>query len=272
VVVLVALVPLLQTIAQSFTNARLASERPVSFVGLNNYITLLHDTDFYHSVWVTVQFALVTEAFEFGLGLWMALVVNAKFPGRGAMRGAMLVPWAIITVVSAQIWKWMYHDVYGVFNDLLVNKLHLLSHGVAWIADPATSLPAVAAIDIWKTTPFVALLLLAGLQVIPDDIYEAALVDGANAFQQLIYITLPLLRPAVLIALIFRTLDALRVFDVFYVIFGSRPDTMTMAIYAQQTIVSFASLGYGSTIAVAIFAIIGVFVVTYVALLKVEPE
>jgi trehalose/maltose transport system permease protein len=170
------------------------------------------------------------------------------------------------------MWKWMYHDVYGVFNDLLVDRLHLLSRGVAWIADPSTSFAAVAAVDIWKTTPFVALLLLAGLQVIPDDIYEAALVDGANALQRLVYITLPLLRPAILIALIFRTLDALRVFDVFYVIFGSRPDTMTMALYAQQTLVSFANLGYGSAIAVAIFAIIGVFVLMYVAVVKVEPE
>jgi trehalose/maltose transport system permease protein len=270
VVALVALIPLLQTISQSFTNARLASERPVSFVGLNNYINLLQDGDFLHSIWVTIQFTVVTVALEFLFGLCIALVVNSNFKGRGFMRAAMLVPWAIITVVSAQMWKLMYNDVYGVFNDLLVDKLHILSANIAWVSDPNTSIPAIAAVDIWKTTPFVALLLLAGLQVIPGDIYEAARVDGANAIQQFLRLTLPLLRPAILVTMIFRTLDSLRVFDVFYVMFGSRPDTMTMAIYAQQNIVSFSLLGYGSTVAIAIFVVIGIFVVAYVTLLKVE--
>jgi trehalose/maltose transport system permease protein len=272
VVAAVALVPLLQTISQSFTNARLASERAVLFVGLQNYINLLQDGDFLHSIWVTIQFTIMTVAFEFILGLGIAMVVNSNFKGRGFMRAAMLVPWAIITVVSAQMWKWMYNDVYGVFNDLLVDKLHILSSNIAWVSDPGTSIPAIAAVDIWKTTPFVALLLLAGLQVIPGDIYEAARVDGANAIQQFFRLTLPLLRPAIVVTMIFRTLDSLRVFDVFYVMFGSRPDTMTMAIYAQQNIVSFSLMGYGSSVAIAIFVIIGIFVVAYVTLLKVEAS
>src|SRR4029450_1324197 len=199
----------------------------------------------------------------------IALVVNSNFRGRGATRAAMLVPWAIPTVVSATMWKWMYHDIYGVFNDLLI-KVHLLGQNVAWIADPATALFAVAAVDIWKTTPFVALLLLAGLQVIPGDIYEAANVDGANPIQQFMRLTLPLLRPAILVTLIFRTLDSLRVFDVFYVMFGNRADTQTMAVYDQQIITAFSDLGYGSAISVAIFLIIGIFVVMYVTFLKIE--
>ena len=270
VVSLVALIPLLQTIAQSFTNARLASERAVSFVGLTNYVNLITDTDFLRSIWVTVQFAVVTVVFEFLLGLLIALVVNSNFKGRGFMRAAMLVPWAIITVVSAQMWKWMYNDIYGVFNDLLVDKLHILSANVAWVSQPATQLPSIEAIDIWKSTPFVALLLLAGLQVIPGDIYEAARVDGANGVQQFLSLTLPLLRPAIIVTMIFRTLDALRVFDVFYVMFGSQPNTMPMAVYAQQNIVSFSLLGYGSTVAIAIFIIIGIFVVGYMTAFKVE--
>ena len=270
VVGLVALIPLLQTISQSFTNARLASERPVSFVGLTNYVNLLTDTDFLRSIWVTVQFTIITVAFEFLLGLLIALVVNSNFKGRGFMRAAMLVPWAIITVVSAQMWKWMYNDIYGVVNDFLVDKLHLLSSNVAWVSNPATQLPSIEAIDIWKATPFVALLLLAGLQVIPGDIYEAARVDGANGLQQFFSLTLPLMRPAIVVTMIFRTLDSLRVFDVFYVMFGSNPTTMPMAVYAQQNIVSFSLLGYGSTVAIAIFVIIGVFVVAYMTLLKVE--
>jgi trehalose/maltose transport system permease protein len=272
VVAIVALIPLSQTVGQSFTNARLASARPISFVGLQNYINLLQDGDFLHSIWVTVEFTVYTVAFEFILGLGIAMVVNSNFKGRGFMRAAMLVPWAIITVVSAQMWKLMYSDIYGVVNDLLVDKLHVLPKNIAWVSDPNTSIPAIAAIDIWKTTPFVALLLLAGLQVIPGDIYEAARVDGANAIQQFFRLTLPLLRPAVVVTMIFRTLDSLRVFDVFYVMFGSRPDTMTMAIYAQQEIVTFSLMGYGSTVAVAIFVIIALFVVAYVTLLKVEAS
>lgn len=272
VVVLVALVPLIQTISQSFTNARLASERPVAIVGLTNYVNLLTDSDFLRSIWVTVQFAVVTVVFEFLLGLIIALVVNSNFKGRGLMRAAMLIPWAIITVVSAQMWKWMYNDIYGVFNDILVNKLHILPTYVAWVSNPATQLPAIEAIDIWKATPFVALLLLAGLQVIPGDIYEAARVDGANGLQQFFSLTLPLLRPAIVVTMIFRTLDALRVFDVFYVMFGSNPGTMPMAVYAQQNIVSFSLLGYGSTVAVAIFVIIGIFVVAYMTAFRVETS
>jgi len=272
VVALIALIPLAQTFWQSLTNARLASERPVMFVGLTNYINLLTDADFRWSIWVTVQFTIVTVAFEFVLGLIIALVVNSNFKGRGFMRAAMLVPWAIITVVSAQMWKWMYNDVYGVINDLLVDKLNILPSNVAWISNPATQMPAIEAIDIWKATPFVALLLLAGLQVIPTDIYEAARVDGANGLQQFWSLTLPLLKPAILVTMIFRTLDALRVFDVFYVMFGSNPTTMPMAVYAQQYLVTFSQLGYGSAVAIAIFLIIGIFVVAYMTLFKVEAS
>jgi trehalose/maltose transport system permease protein len=272
VVVLVAVVPLLQTVYQSLTDARLASVRPVQFVGLRNYTDLLTDGQFLNSIKVTVLFTVLTVAFEFVLGMIIALVVNSNFKGRGPMRAAMLVPWAIPTVVSATMWKWMYHDIYGVINDLLVTKLHILPQNVAWIADPATAVPAIAAVDIWKTTPFMALLLLAGLQVIPTDIYEAANVDGANPVQQFFRLTLPLLRPAILVALIFRTLDSLRVFDVFYVMFGNRADTQTMAVYDQQVITAFSDLGYGGALSVAIFVIIGIFVVTYVTFLKVEAQ
>ena len=216
-------------------------------MGLENYRTLWHDTFFRDAVVETVKFTLITVSFEFVLGLIIALVVNSNFKGRGLMRAVMLVPWAIPTVVAAKMWQWMLDDTYGVINDLGV-RLHILSHSRAWISDPSTALGAVCAVDIWKTTPFVALLLLAGLQVIPNDLYEAAAVDGASKLQQFWRITLPLLRPAILVALIFRTLDALRVFDVFFVFFGNRPDTQTMAIYAQSTIVDDGHVGYGAAV------------------------
>jgi trehalose/maltose transport system permease protein len=268
----VAIYPLAQTIYQSFTNQEfLAGIEPTKWVGLQNYKDLWHDTIFRDAVWVTIKFTLITVSFEFVLGMIIALVVNSSFKGRGAMRAVMLVPWAIPTVVAAQMWKWMFDDIFGVINDL-GKRTHILSHGHAWIADPSTALGAVCAVDIWKTTPFVALLLLAGLQVIPGDLYEAAAVDGANKLQQFWRITLPLLMPAILVTLIFRTLDALRVFDIFYVFFGNRPDTQTMAIYDQSTIVGDGHVGYGGAISVAIFLIISLFVVIYVTFMRVSEQ
>lgn len=272
VVALVALYPLGQTIYQSFTNQQfLAGIEPTKFVGLSNYRYLIHDSIFRNSVVVTVKFTVITVFFEFLLGMVIALVVNSNFKGRGVMRAVMLVPWAIPTVVSAQMWKWMYDDTFGVINDAGM-RLHLIHHNVAWISQPNTALGAVAAMDIWKTTPFVALILLSGLQVIPTELYEAADVDGASKWRQFWRITMPLLRPAILVALIFRTLDALRVFDVFYVFFGSRLDTQTMAIYDQNTIVATGDVGYGSAISVAIFLIIGLFVAIYVTFMRVEQQ
>ena len=271
VVALVAMYPLGKTVFQSFTNQEFLALEPTKWVGLQNYTTLIHDTFFRHSIWTTVKFTLITVTFEFALGLAIALVVNSSFKGRGLMRAVMLVPWAIPTVVAAQMWKWMLDDTFGVINDLFV-RIHLISHSHAWIADPGTALGAVCAVDIWKTTPFVALLLLAGLQVIPGDLYEAAEVDGASTLQQFWKITFPLLKPAILVTLIFRSLDALRVFDVFYVFFGNRPDTQTMAIYAQSTIVGDGHVGYGAAISVAIFLIIAIFVVIYVTLNRITEE
>jgi trehalose/maltose transport system permease protein len=200
----------------------------------------------------------------------IALVIHSNFKGRGVVRTSMLVPWAIPTVVSAQMWKWMYNDVYGVVNDFLVTRLHLLSHAHAFTTDPSTSLWSIVAVDVWKTTPFMALLLLAGLQVIPGDIYEASMVDGASKWNQFWQLTLPLLKPAILVALIFRTLDAFRVFDVVYVMTKYEPSTMTLSVYAQQAIFGIQRLGRGSAASVVIFVIIGLLVILYTRIVKVE--
>jgi trehalose/maltose transport system permease protein len=270
IVAVVAFYPLGLTVWQSFTNEQfLAGLQPVEFVGLDNYRDLLDDTFFRDAVWLTIKFTLITVIFEFVLGMIIALVVNSGFKGRGVMRAVMLVPWAIPTVVSAAMWKWMYNDIFGVINDALT-RLHIVDHNIAWTT--VYPLASVAAVDIWKTTPFVALLLLAGLQVIPNELYEAANVDGVSKWHQFWRITLPLLKPAILVTLIFRTLDALRVFDVFYVFFGSRPDTQTMAIYDQNTIVTIGDVGYGAAISVAIFLIIALFVVIYTTVVRVEQD
>src|SRR3954464_955959 len=274
-VAFVAIYPLGKTIYQSFTNEEfLAGITPTEWVGLDNFFGpagVIHDTIFKNAIIETIKFTVITVTIEFALGLIIALVVNSKFKGRGLMRAVMLVPWAIPTVVAAKMWQWMLDDTFGVINDAGV-RLHILSHSHAWISEPSTALGAVCAVDIWKTTPFVALLLLAGLQVIPQDLYEAAEVDGASVLQQFWKITLPLLKPAILVTLIFRTLDALRVFDVFYVFFGNRPDTQTMAIYAQSTIVGDGHVGYGAAISVAIFLIIAIFVVIYVTVSRAVSD
>jgi trehalose/maltose transport system permease protein len=270
IVLVVAVYPLVNTFYLSLTNKRLGSTRAVRFVGLQNYQDLFSDSLWNSSLWHTIVFTVFSVGFETIIGMAIALIINSNFRGRGFVRASMLVPWAIPTVVSATMWQWMYHDVFGVVNDLLVYRLHILPSKVAWMANPSTALPAIIAVDVWKTTPFMALLLLAGLQLISGDIYEASRVDGANKWQQFWQITLPLLRPALLVALIFRTLDAFRVFDVIFVMKVYAPETMTVAVYTRQKLIDLQRLGAGSAAAVVIFVIILVLVVLYTRLVRVE--
>jgi trehalose/maltose transport system permease protein len=285
VILLVAAWPLYQAFALSFTNERLGRPGQGEFIGLENYTDLLfniqerpdgttrvrYDGDFYLSVRNTIVLTLVSVALETVLGLGIALVINSKFVGRGVMRTAVLVPWAIPTIVSAKMWQWMYNDVFGVFNDMLL-RVGILDSPIAWLANQATALMAIVAMEVWKTTPFMALLLLAGLQVISGDIYEAADIDGANKVQQFFSITLPLLRPALLVALIFRTLDALRIFDAIKVMTNGGSGTEVMATYAYRNLFDFQKIGYGNAISVVMFVIIAVFVVIYITTLGIEEE
>jgi trehalose/maltose transport system permease protein len=272
VVVLVALYPLFQSFRLSFTNARFGSPRPEVYVGFDNYRRLLEDSVFHAAMQHTIVFTVGSVAIETVLGIVIALIINSHFTGRGAVRTSMLIPWAIPTVVSSQLWKFMYNQDNGVINDLLVYRLGILNSPVAWIANPTTSLPAIIAVDVWKTTPFMALLLLAGLQIIPGDVYEAATVDGASKWQQFWQITLPLLKPALLVALIFRTLDAFRVFDVIFVMKGAALDTISLAIYARQTMIDQQYLGRGAAASVVIFLCIALLVIVYSRLVRVEES
>ena len=262
VVVLVAGYPLAQVFYWSFFKADIAFVEPPGFVGLESCADLFQDPDFRQALWNTLKFTVVSVSLETVLGLAIALIIHSNFRGRGLVRTAILIPWAIPTVVSAKMWQWMLNDVYGVINVLGV-KLGLLSQKVAFLARPELLLPSIIAVDVWKTTPFMALLLLAGLQMIPEELYEAASIDGASRWQQFWSITLPLLTPALVVALIFRTLDALRVFDVVFVMSGVNPATRTLAVYNRQTLVDFQDLGYGSAISVAILVIIFAFVLLY---------
>ena len=228
------------------------------------------DRDFLHGIGTTLAFATISVTLELLIALFMAMTVNSEFAGRGLMRAVMLVPWAIPTVISARLWELMLKDTSaGIVNRVLMD-LSIIDGPKAWLSDVSLQLPAAIMVDVWKTSPFMALLLLAGLQTIPKDLYEAAAVDGATRVRQFFSITLPLLRPTIGVALIFRTLDALRVFDLFNVLFGRQQ--LTMATYNYETLVNNQRDGYASAVSMIIFVLISVFAFFYVRLLNVENE
>ena len=267
VVVLVIGYPLAQVVVYSFLKYKLDGVTPASFVGLENYAFVLSDPDWWRAVWNTLVFTFFSVTLETILGLVVALVANAKFKGRTFFRIAILIPWAIPTVVSSQIWKWMFNDVYGVVNLLLTN-FHIIPEKIAWLAVPETAIPVIIAVDVWKTVPFMALLILAGLQTIPGDMYEAGAIDGATGVKTFFYLTLPFIMPTLLVALIFRTLDALRVFDIFYIMVGGAGDMATMATYNRLQLIDFLDAGVGSATSVIILVFIMVFVVLYTRISK----
>ena len=262
VLALVAGWPLLRTIWFAFTDARLDDMAAAEFIGLGNFVLLAEDETWWRAVRNTVWFTIVSVSLETVLGMIIALVLNARFAGRGLMRAAVLIPWAIPTIVSAKMWGWMYHDQFGVVNDVLL-ALGVIAEPVAWTADPGLAIYAVIAVDVWKTTPFMALLLLAGLQMLPAECYESARVDGVHPVKVFFRITLPLIKPALMVAVIFRALDALRVFDLIYVLTSNSEDTMSMSVYARQQLVDFQEVGFGSAASTMLFMIIAAFTVLY---------
>jgi trehalose/maltose transport system permease protein len=271
VLALVAGWPLLRTIWFGFTDANLSDLGAAEFIGLINYYYLLQDPDWWNAVWNTFVFATVSVTLETVLGLGIALALNAHFRGRGLLRAAVLIPWAIPTVVSAQMWSWMFNDVFGVINHALL-AIGLIAEPIAWTASPDTALIAVIMVDVWKTTPFMALLLLAGLQMLPQECYESAKVDGVHPVKVFFKVTLPLVKPALMVAVIFRVLDALRIFDLIYVMTGNNKDTMSMSVYARQQLVDFQDVGYGSAAATLLFLIIALVTVVYLTLGRVGRE
>lgn len=263
--------PLLRTFWFSLSDANLANLAEAHFIGLDNYRYLFEDPGWWQAVRNTLFFAGISVTLETCLGLAVALALNASFPGRALLRAAILVPWAIPTVVSAKMWTWMYNDVFGIINHLLL-AVGLIKAPLAWMASPDLALLAIILVDVWKSTPFMALLLLAGLQMLPRECYESAAVDGVHPLKVFFRVTLPLLWPALAVALIFRLLDALRVFDLIYVMTGNSNDTMSMSVYARQQLVDFQDVGYGSAAATLLFLLIAVFTIVYLTLTRVGRE
>jgi len=234
-----------------------------TFTGLDNYIYLLGDSRFWNALKNTAYFTGVSVALELMLGLSVAVLLNRAFKGKGFMRAVVLIPWAVPTVVSAKMWEWIYNTDFGILN-------YILGTDVNWLGSTFWAINAAIFMDVWKTTPFVALLLIAGLQVIPTDLYSAAKVDGAGNWYIFTRITLPLLMPVILIVLVFRTLDAFRVFDAVYVLTGGGPanTTETLSIYAYKVLFQLLQFGYGSTLSVIVFLCVGLISVFYAGLLS----
>jgi len=233
------------------------------FAGLANFARLLGDGRFWNALGNTVYFTALSVAAELALGLAIALLMARAFAGQGALRAVVLLPWAIPTVVAARMWEWMYNGDFGVIN-------YLLGTDVNWLGDPVWAIHAAIVMDVWKSTPFAALLLLAGRLAIAPDLYQAARLDGAGAWASFRYVTLPLLRPLIFIVLIFRTIDAFRVFDAIYVLTGGGPadTTETLSIYAYKVLFQGLEFGYGSALAVAVFVCVAAVTAVYVRMLR----
>lgn len=280
--VCVAAWPLMRTIWFSLTDAKLSTLYDAKWIGFDNYLSMrtlssgkviwrgtLVDPAWWNAVWNTVRFSILSVSIETALGLIVALVLNAEFRGRALVRAAILIPWAIPTIVSAKMWSWMLNDQFGIINDMLMS-LGLISTPVAWTANVDTAMLAVLMVDVWKTTPFMALLILAGLQMVPRDIYEAARIDGIHPVKVFFRVTLPLVRPALMVAIIFRMLDALRIFDLIYVLTPNSAATKTMSVISRENMIDFDKFAYGAAQSTLLFAIIAIFVSLYIWLGRVD--
>jgi ABC-type sugar transport system permease subunit len=249
----VSVYPVLLGLWLSFRDTTLASPTD-TFIGLSNYLQLFSDGQFWNAWIHTIQFTTASTLLETSIGLMIALVLSERFRGRGIVRAAMLVPWAIPTVVTSKMFGWLFDGQHGLVNYLL-RSVGLIQHNVDWYGSPDFALTTIIIADVWKTTPFMALLLLAGLQTIPDSLAEASVIDGANPWQQFWYVRLPLLAPSLLIASMFRALDAFRIFDLVYVLTGGGPadSTEVLSTLTYKDLFSALQFGYGSALATSMF-------------------
>ena len=268
--VLMALVagwPLGRSIWFSFTETNINDIASSRFVGLGNYVGefgLFANPNYTDGFWAsdwgvsianTFKFSIVSVILETLAGLGVAMLLNQEFKGRALVRTAVLVPWAIPTIVSAKMWGWMLHDQFGLINQLLVDS-GLIAHKIAWTADPQYALWTVVAVDVWKTTPFMALLILAALQTLPRDCYEAARVDGVHPLRVFFKVTLPLIKHPLFVAVIFRLLDALRIFDLIFVLTSNSSSTISMSGFVRREMVDNGNLGFGSAASTSLTLII----------------
>jgi multiple sugar transport system permease protein len=255
------LLPLVGTVVTSLY--RDVTYLPKHFIGLGNYRSFLADPQFWQAAKFTLGFTVISVAIELGLGMGLALVLNEGLRLRGLLRVAVLIPWAIPVAVSARAWELIYNYDYGLFNYVAL-KLGLVSAPINWLGSPEGAFSAIVLSDVWKSTPFVSIILLAGLATVPEDLHKQAAIDGATSVQRFFRITLPLLRPVLAVALIFRTIDAVRVFDVVYVLTRGGPGgaTTPLSLCAFNYFLS-GDFGYGSAVSIVVLVIASSFAVLY---------
>jgi trehalose/maltose transport system permease protein len=242
--------PVLRTFALSFYRMDLETSFHADFTGLSNFSRLLTDSRFHGSLRMTGLFTVTTVGIEFAAGLAVALCVDMWIRGRNVIRTILLMPWTLPTAVIAVLWAWIFNDQYGILNALLL-RTGILASPISWLGDPTAAFWALVIADTWKTTPFVFLILLAGLQGIPHDLYEAIEIDGGGAWAKFRRITWPFLARYVFVALVFRVIQAFSVFDLVYVMTGGGPGgtTETLSMYAYQTMMRYLDFGYASALA-----------------------
>jgi len=269
-VVVVGAFPVLSQFVLSFADYNLKFADDRGFVGLANFAKLATDAVFWRDLWQTTYFTVVSVGLEFLLGLGAALLLNRIRIGRTFATSSVIMPWALPTVVAATMWSLMLNDRIGLVNSVLT-QVGVLSEPVIWLG-PRLAMISVILADVWKTTPFVTLILLAGLKSIPRHYYEAAALDGAGRWQAFKAITLPLLRPFIAVALLFRIMDAFRIFDVIWILTGGASGTETVSVYIYKTLFRYADLGYGSALVVALFAIVFALSLALVRFMKLAGE
>lgn len=245
----ITLQPVLSTLYLSFFETPLSKPVGGEFIGFGNYLTILKDSVFWDTIWRTLYFTVISVGIELVLGIAIAQLIHSRPPGWLFLRTSLIIPWAVPTVVNGAMWRWIYSADYGALNALLM-KLGIIDHYVTWLTSPTTAMNLVILADVWHSLPFIALIIQAALASIPEDLDEAAAVDGASALQRFFFIRLPLLRSAVLIALVIRTVEAFRVFDLIYVITRGGPafGTVTISFLTYFETFSYGHVGKGSAL------------------------
>jgi multiple sugar transport system permease protein len=271
---LYAAYPVLRTLMLAFFQKNMDSNFSTNFIGLGNFIAVFNDSHYWSVIWNTFQLTIACTLLEAILGLSFALLAHRHFAMKGAFRTALLIPWALPTAVMALGWSWIFKDTGGVLNDILI-RLNIVSSEVNWLGSPATALISIVIADVWKTTPFVYIIILAGLQTIPESVYEAAEIDGATKLHAFKRITIPLLKPYIIIALFFRSIQTFGIFDLVFILTGGGPggSTETIALYIYQTYMRYMDIGYGSALIVITFIMVAVpFLLFYLFFVQIKKK
>lgn len=266
---LVFIYPIARAFWLSWFTQNLGTQLRPEFSGLSNYHRMLGDGRFWQSLYNTSIFTFISVILELFLGLGVALILNKSFFGRGVVRTIAIIPWALPTAIMGLAWAWIFNDQYGVVNDIFT-RLGLINTGINWLGTPTLAMTALIVADVWKTTPFISIILLAGLQSISQDLYEAHMMDGASPWQSFCQITLPLLMPQILLALLFRFAQAFGIFDLVQVMTGGGPagTTETVSIYIYSTVMRYLDFGYGAALVVVTFLLLILAVAITALLLK----